>query len=261
VTPDPSVDVGDLSKDFGGAVSILGLVFQDVEGSIAPALADVRVRQALNYAVDRQAILDNVLQGAGVINGSVPFGPESDGYSAELDTYYTYDPDKAGQLLADAGYADGFTLNILVNAQFAGVAQAIGDYLRKVGVDVELSSHSTDIIQQTQSGDWAVAHILTGVTGQPYSDVKGTMTDVSIFNPQRYSDPKINSLLSAAAEADDDATRTKAFSDLATYAQQQAWFIAPALLKTGYAYNSDKIAIDAPPTVVAPDLWYMSPAS
>ena len=108
---------------------------------------------------------------------------------------------------------------------------------------------------------WAIAHILPGVTGQTFSDVKGIMTDVSIFNPQKHSDPKINSLLaSAAAAATDAGTRTKAFAELATYAQQQARLLTPVLLKPGYAYNAKALKIAAPPTVIAPDLWYMSPA-
>ena len=148
----------------------------------------------------------------------------------------------------------------MVGSPVRGTALTSRRQLAPQGIEVELSSHSTDIIQQTQSGQWAIVHILTGVTGQTFSDVKGIMTDVSIFNPQKYSDPKINSLLASAAAATDAGARTKAFAELATYCQQQAWLLTPVLLKTGYAYNAKVLKVNAPPTVVAPDLWYMSPA-
>lgn len=260
-TPDPTVQVGSLTKAYGGPVSILGFAFQDLQGKISKPLADVKVRQAMNYAIDRQSILDNVMGGAGVVNGSTPFGPSSAGYTTALDSHYTYDPDKAKQLLSEAGYADGFTVKVLVNGQFAKIAQAMADQLRKVGIETELSSHSTDIMAQTSSGDWAMATLVTSVTGQPFTDVTGTVTAASVYNPQKNTDAKITELLAAASEASDEAAASTAYEELATYIQGQALMLTPVLFKTGYAYNAAKIAISAPETVIYPDLWYLSPTS
>jgi len=260
ITPDPSVVIPGFTKDFGGPVGINGLYIQDLKGEICKPLADVKVRQALNYAVDRQAILEGVLKNAGVLNGSVPFGPNSDGYTPELDSYYAYDPAKAKSLLAEAGYPKGFKVTILVNEQFATFAQAITGYWRKAGVDVELSAHSTDIMQQTASGKWAIASVLTSVTGQTFTDVTNLMTPASIYNPQKNGDPKIDQYLQDAAAATDASAATAKYAELGTYAQQQAWMITPVLMKTGYAFDPKVIAVDAPPNVVVPDLYYLSPA-
>lgn len=261
ITPDPTVKVANFTKSYGSAVTTAGLVIEDLQGKLTKGLGDVRVRQALNYAIDRQSILKNVLHGAGVVNASVPFSASSDGYTSAIEDYYTYDPAKAKQLLADAGYATGLSLNILINAQFATLAQAIAGYLRTVGVKVTLSAHSTDITEQTQSGKWAIASIQTGVNGQPFSDITNLMTDVSIFNPQRHNDSTIKRYLQQAAATTSAAAKTKVYTELGTYAASQAWFITPVLLKTGYAYNGKKIVVNIQKGVNAPDLYTLSPAA
>ncbi len=88
-----------------------GLLLFDRDGTLNPALKDVRVRQAINYAFDRENLLAQLGGGKGKVTSQV-FGPDSTAYVPELDTYYTYDPGKAKQLLADAGYANGLTIEM-----------------------------------------------------------------------------------------------------------------------------------------------------
>ena len=76
-------------------------------------LDDIRVRQAMNYAVDRDALIAGVLDGYAVKVASIST-PEYEGYDPDVQGY-TYDPDQARQLLADAGYADGFTIECSVS--------------------------------------------------------------------------------------------------------------------------------------------------
>src|SRR5688500_15553282 len=72
-----------------------------------PPFDDIKVRQALNYAIDRESLSDNILQGTG--QPLAQAAPEANfGYRAETDTY-DYDPEKAKALLAEAGYPDGFS--------------------------------------------------------------------------------------------------------------------------------------------------------
>lgn len=90
-------------------------------------LSDVRVRQALNYAIDKQAIIDSLLGGqAVVLSGPVP--PDSFGY-ADIEPY-AYDPDMAKKLLAEAGYPDGFEM------QFDWPVNGLGPKTREVGTAV-----------------------------------------------------------------------------------------------------------------------------
>jgi ABC-type transport system substrate-binding protein len=103
--------------------------------------SDVRVRQALNHAVDKTAIVKNILKGVGHVADS-PFGPGMFSYAPVMS--YAYDPAKARKLLADAGYPNGFKTTLMVNpAEIAGgaeVAAAIQAYLQQVGVQAEIVS-------------------------------------------------------------------------------------------------------------------------
>ena len=101
-------------------------------------LADVRVRRALNYAVNVPAILDRVMHGRGVLAaGSIP--PGLDGYDSTR-TRYAFDQAKARTLLAEAGHATGLTLQLWRSprAEFARIAQAVQADLGRVGVKVEI---------------------------------------------------------------------------------------------------------------------------
>ena len=72
-------------------------------------MADVRVRQAINYAFDRDAIVKQAYGGAGTSTAQL-FSTDSSAYDEALNGKYTYDVAKAKQLLAEAGYANGFEL-------------------------------------------------------------------------------------------------------------------------------------------------------
>lgn len=108
-------------------------------------MKDVRVRQALNYAIDRAAIVATVLEGAGVgASGPVPTG-----VAGALQTpKYGYDAAMAKKLLADAGFAGGFKLDLAFTPGGTGsgqkeIMEAIQAQLRAVGVDVTLMSLDT----------------------------------------------------------------------------------------------------------------------
>lgn len=101
-------------------------------------LGDVKVRQALNYAVDKQALIDELLSGHAKQTASIVTF-QSFGYCDVPE--YEYDPEKARELLSEAGYADGFDLTINYSpghylAQDE-IVQATGNYLQEVGINVE----------------------------------------------------------------------------------------------------------------------------
>jgi peptide/nickel transport system substrate-binding protein len=107
-------------------------------------LKDVRVRQALNHAIDRPTLIANVLQGTAVESHSWSW-PDTWSYEPEV-TKYAYDPEKAKALLAEAGYADGFDLPYLVPASGSGmvapkeIATAMQADLAKVGVNAQIET-------------------------------------------------------------------------------------------------------------------------
>src|SRR5919197_92173 len=94
--------------------------------------ADKRVRQAANYAINRQAINEAETLGYSVLTGSIV--PRAFDYALPLEPY-AYDPQKAKQLLKEAGYPHGFDMGeCSVDAVYAGVIEAIVNDLSSVGI-------------------------------------------------------------------------------------------------------------------------------
>jgi len=117
------------------------------------ALSDVRVRKALNFAIDKDAIVNAVFrEGYSILPGQVLFEPYQEPNPALSP--YKYDPEQAKKLLAEAGYADGLTFELSVPAgsYVAGetVAQIIAAQLSEVGIKVNLSVESNSFDRQTE---------------------------------------------------------------------------------------------------------------
>lgn len=110
------------------------------------ALADVRVRQAINMAVDKDALIEAVWWGYGEKIGS-HYPPVLAGY-VDCSATYAYDPDAARALLEEAGYAEGLTLRMRLPESYptyVDAGQIIADSLRQVGIacDIEIIEWST----------------------------------------------------------------------------------------------------------------------
>lgn len=114
----------------------------------AGPIKDKRVRQALNYAVDKDSIVKDIMLGyTRVLDGQV-LGPDCFGYNPDLKPY-PYDQAKAKQLLADAGYANGFSVNFESAAANYTKAQEVSEnvvsQLAKVGVKANLKMLQWDV--------------------------------------------------------------------------------------------------------------------
>jgi peptide/nickel transport system substrate-binding protein len=121
---------------FTGNVNFISLL-PDSKNNKSP-FANLKVRQALEYAINRDAIVKTCTWGFGVAAYQLA-APGTPYYITDLPAR-TYNPDKARQLLAEAGYPDGFKTKIIA---FAGgipqdVLVAVQGFLSKVGIDVEL---------------------------------------------------------------------------------------------------------------------------
>lgn len=121
----------------------LGHVWFLVLNTTGGPTADVRVRQALAYAIDKQAIINDILKGTGVpATGPVPSIIDY-AYNKNVQTY-DYDPDKAKQLLTDAGYPNGFSTNFWVTQSGSGMqspqpmGEAIQAMFAQVGVQASI---------------------------------------------------------------------------------------------------------------------------
>jgi peptide/nickel transport system substrate-binding protein len=121
----------------------VGLYYLDLGGKLAPPLADVRVRRALNYAVDRKAIAMALYGPDAIPTSNMDAG--SDGDDPSFSMYYSYNPAKARALLAAAGYSNGFTFKVLTIGAWAGpgydytpLAYAAAKYFAAVGVTMQV---------------------------------------------------------------------------------------------------------------------------
>lgn len=97
---------------------------------------DIRLRQAVNFAINRADFIRYATRGNGRIVPAL-VSPESAGYDPTLSPY-TFDPDKARALLRDAGYADGLSVHLLANRSRKVQATVISKMLEQVGFSVKL---------------------------------------------------------------------------------------------------------------------------
>jgi peptide/nickel transport system substrate-binding protein len=101
-----------------------------------PPFTDKRVRQAMNYAVNKEEYIATILEGYGlVLSQAVP--PYFYGYNPDLK-HYPYDPQRAKQLLAEAGYPNGFSVTLESSSITEERARPIAGYLKAVGVDCKI---------------------------------------------------------------------------------------------------------------------------
>ena len=103
---------------------------------------DVRVRQAISKAIDRQMIIDNVFGGEDVLSGPIPPGYGDWFIPAEelAENWFMPDVEMAKQLMADAGYADGFTITLhtIANHDATQTAEVVQEQLKAINITVEL---------------------------------------------------------------------------------------------------------------------------
>ena len=179
-------------------------------------LADARVRRAFNYAVDVNTILQHILGGRGSLAAGV-IPPSLDGADTTR-TPYGYDPEKAKQLLADAGFSRGFDVDLWhgTDETQARIAQSIQAYLGAVGVRVRIVQRDnasareaarkgeTDMILKDWYADYPDAENFL------YPLLHGANRGVG-GNISFYENPGFDSLVSRARTTADDSTRFRLY--------------------------------------------------
>ncbi|GAA4956821.1 ABC transporter substrate-binding protein [Yinghuangia aomiensis] len=236
------------------------LMLLDRDGVLTPALKDVRVRQALNYAVDRQTMLRSLQRSKGEVTSQV-FGTQAPGYKKELDAYYTYDPAKAKALLDQAGFGKGFTLKLprpvgMVNDALAASLQtdfkAIGvtlvwdqfdptQFAQKVFTGRQYSGLVMNLGQY--SNDWAVAN--DWVAPGP-------------FNMFGNTDPTIQDLMAKMKTDTGDQEKAEAQA-LNQHLVEQAWFLP--FYRVTYLHVTDGTVNVVPQDGMAvPSIYNYTPA-
>ncbi|MGQ9631308.1 MAG: ABC transporter substrate-binding protein [bacterium] len=182
-----------------------------------PLLKDRRVRQAITYAINREEMLQSFYQGRGTLI-SGPFAPGSWAYNLDVKPY-PYDPERAKQLLAEAGFEDkdgdgilekdGKPLKLLLkvpikedNEDSKRVILAFMNYLHKVGIEVKVAFREWQTWQREVFQDFDFDVILASWVFDDSSDIS-TLFHSGEIGPWRnnfggYSNPEVDALITEA---------------------------------------------------------------
>lgn len=195
---------------------------------------NVKVRQALNYAVDKKAILDAVYRGAGVIAKN-PLPPTIWGYNDQI-TDYEYNPEKAKALLKEAGFENGFETEIWVqpvvrssNPNPRRMAELVQADWAKVGVKTKLVSYEWgDYIKRTKAGELtAGTYGWSGDNGDPDNFLSPLLGGDNIGNSNyaRFKNAEFDGLLAKAIKLSDKNERAKLYEQAQVLLKEQTPWI------------------------------------
>ena len=182
---------------------------------------DVRVRQAINYALDKQTFVDTIIEGRGTvansyINSMIP------GWTDEVEAY-PYDPAKAKELLAEAGYPNGFECKIYVNGDVrTRSAQIIQAQLAEVGITVDISTYEWGaLLDSLNAGEHEM--FLLGWSNSSF-DADGSTYQLfysgnhgATGNRAFLTDDKVDELIINAQKESDDTKRMELYKELQVY--------------------------------------------
>lgn len=189
---------------------------------------DPKVRQAINYAIDVDVIIDALFSGKGRPATGL-MTSENLGFDKSV-TPFGYDPEKAKDLLKEAGYGDGFKMDFAcpsgAYSNFEQVCEAVQGFLEDVGIIVDLELMESGKYWELESkkqlpplfGDsWSEN------TGESYPRLTGALGGMNA-SYSAWSDPKIDQLLDSISFTVDDTKRSALYSELQRYMKQNPPF-------------------------------------
>ncbi|WP_400246658.1 ABC transporter substrate-binding protein [Niallia sp. JL1B1071] len=158
-------------------------------------IKDAKLRQAMAYAINRESIVDDLLKGTGeIIDG--PYTSLNPYLNNDL-TKYTYDPEKAKQLLAESGWDINQTLDFVVplgNKVREQSANIIVQNLEDIGIKVKTATYDfPSSLQMAKEGDYDLYLLGNALTVDP--DVSSMYASNGSFNFMNYNNPKVDQLL------------------------------------------------------------------
>jgi len=231
------------------------LLNSDVKGR--NPFKDLRVRRAVAQAIDVDLIVTKVLRGQAGSTGSL-FSPLVTGYVPELDKHLAFDPAAARAALKEAGYPDGFAVTLdCVNVTFREqVCQAAAAMLTQVGIRTQLQSSPSPLFFPKLS-QANTSFVEFGWTPQadPFPSLLGLLHTygahgAGIFNPGRYSNPKLDQLIDAIGVEPDLAKRTAMTGDALRLIAADMPFIPLYRLKLTWAMRTGVTVVQWPNDVL-----------
>jgi peptide/nickel transport system substrate-binding protein len=200
-------------------------------------LTNLKVRQAIWHAIDRQAMADKLVTGGSRVP-MAPCFPTQFGCDADAAVKYPYDPAKAKALLVEAGFANGFDIELLSYVPVTSWTAAIQNYLQAVGIRAKINQMQVaPAIQKAWRGEAQLYH---GSWGS-YS-----INDVSAIFPVMYGkdandnysrDPELEKLVAEGGATSDPASRKKAYSAAVKLMTEKAYWLPLFTYVNAYAFS------------------------
>ncbi len=228
----------------------------DLDGNVLAKnpLRDARVREAFDLAIDRNAMVDVVLEGLGRPAGQVM--PEGFfGYSDKVPAR-KHDPARAKQLLADAGFPDGFQIDLYCTSDRlpgdGAICQGLGQMFSRVGIRTNVNAISRTVYFPAQARkEYSVFMNGWGTLTGEASYTLGSLAhsndpDVKLgaFNRIEYYNAEVDKALQAGVKTLDDAKRRAHFEKAMEITMADRAYIPIVVLQTVWAATKGKIALD-----------------
>jgi peptide/nickel transport system substrate-binding protein len=238
----------------GETMRVAYLVLDSSERAPAPQLRDVRVRRAIMHAIDRPAMVKSLVgEGARVLH-TLCF-PSQFGCTDDGAPRYGYDPAKAKDLLKEAGYPDGFEIDLYASRERHQTEAMIG-YLRAVGIKANLRYMQFAARREaTRAGKTPLSHQTWG---------SFSVNDVSAFTSVFYKfsaddvnrDTEVRDLLQRGDSSIDPDTRKTAYAKALALLAERAYVLPLYSLPTYYVAAKDLVF--EPYADEIPRFWEMS---
>ena len=207
-----------LSDDFDVLEGTMNLVQAMYLNNAKEPFNDVRVRQALCYAVDPQGIMDMISDGKGTQIGSSMFPSFGKYYMEELNDLYATNIEKAKELLTEAGYPDGFSFTLTVPSnyqQHIDTAQVIVEQLKEIGVTaniqlIEWESWLSDVYSDRNYEATVVGVDASSLTAAALLSRFDSTASNNFIN---FNDPAYDEAYEAAVASADDDEKTEYYKE------------------------------------------------
>ncbi|MBW8267916.1 ABC transporter substrate-binding protein [Caldovatus aquaticus] len=216
----------------------VGYLQPDAAGRSGPGnpMTKQKVRQALYYAIDRRALAERLVRGGSRVPDA-PCFPSQFGCEAEAAVRYEYDPAKARALLAEAGYPNGFDVELTSYVQPRQWSEAVQNYLQAVGIRARLN-----LLQ-------VAAHIQRAMRGELTLNMGSwgsySINDVSAILPNFFGgggndyarDPEVTRLVEEGGASNDEEARRRAYAAAIRRITEQAYWIPLHTYVNAYAFS------------------------
>ena len=234
-----------------------GILFFDRDGALLPELADVRVREALAIAIDREAIVDVSWQGLGQQTSQV-FGKDTLGYEPSLDDAYPYDPDKARELLTEAG-ASNLTVTLPISNVFdPSIYDAIIQNWEDIGVTVNRHEWGPgEAIPSMLKGEFPLAFMQL-VQRPDWGNMNFLLTPDATWNPLGSTNAELDGLIAQYPTAD-EAGQADLARQINEWVVDNYWF-APVLRPDQFNFYNDTITVVPQVQQAVPSIYNYAPS-